>query len=120
MSDEIQYVNIIKKKGDGIKTVSYTHLDTCGYAPRANFERLLPFVDLFLYDIKTMDTAIHKKYMGFGNEQILENLEYLNHAGADIYIRIPTIKGVNADEKSMRAILSYLKEKQDVYKRQVF
>ena len=97
-----------KLKAAGI----HVAIDTCGYAPRANFERLLPFADLFLYDIKTMDTAIHKKYMGFGNEQILENLEYLNHAGADIYIRIPTIKGVNADEKSMRAILSYLKEKQ--------
>lgn len=86
-------------------------IDTCGYAPRENFERILPLADTFLYDIKTMDNAVHKKYIGFGNEQILKNLEYLSCMGARIYIRIPTIREVNGDTASMKAILSYLKEK---------
>lgn len=87
-------------------------IDTCGQAPCENFKRLLPYVDTFLYDIKTMDNEVHKKYMGMGNEQILENLEQISNEGARIYIRIPVIKEVNGTEKDMQAIIDYLKEKQ--------
>lgn len=86
-------------------------IDTCGQAPYCNFERILPYVDTFLYDIKTMDNDIHKKYMGAGNEQILENLERLSAAGARIFIRIPAIKEVNGNLKDMEDIISYLLEK---------
>lgn len=86
-------------------------IDTCGYAPYENFERILPYIDTFLYDIKTMDNEIHKKYMGAGNERILSNLERLNAAGARIYIRIPTIKEVNGTDADMKDIISYLTEK---------
>lgn len=86
-------------------------IDTCGQAPYENFERLLPYINTFLYDIKTMDNEIHKKYMGLGNETILSNLEKLSAAGARIYIRIPTIKEVNGTEESMKEIISYLQEK---------
>ena len=58
-----------------------------------------------------MDNDLHKKYMGAGNELILSNLEKISAAGARIYIRIPTIKGVNADDESMKAIIAYLLEK---------
>ena len=58
-----------------------------------------------------MDNDLHKKYMGAGNELILSNLEKISAKGARIYIRIPTIKGVNADDESMKAIISYLLEK---------
>lgn len=87
-------------------------VDTCGQAPYENFERLLPYVDTFLYDIKTMDNDVHKKYMGMGNEQILDNLERISARGARIYIRIPVIKEVNGTKEDMEAIISYLKEKQ--------
>lgn len=86
-------------------------IDTCGYAPYENFERILPYIDTFLYDIKTMDNEIHKKYMGAGNERILSNLEKLSEAGARIYIRIPTIKEVNGTDTDMKDIISYLTER---------
>ncbi len=86
-------------------------IDTCGYAPYESFERILPYVDTFLYDIKTMDNEIHKKYIGTGNEQILSNLERLNEDGARIYIRIPTIKEVNGTDESLQAVIDYLQEK---------
>ena len=86
-------------------------IDTCGHAPYGNFERLMPYVDTFLYDIKTMNVEIHKKYIGADNVQILSNLEKLNAAGARIYLRIPTIKGINADETSMKEIINYLQDK---------
>lgn len=85
-------------------------VDTCGHASYENFERLLPHVDTFLYDIKAIDTDVHKKYVGADNDLILENLEKLSKAGARIYIRIPTIKGVNSDKDSMLRIIRWLKD----------
>lgn len=84
-------------------------IDTCGYAPYENFERILPYVDTFLYDIKAIDNTVHKKYIGVDNTLILENLEKLSQAQGRIYIRIPTIKGVNADRESMQAVIDWLK-----------
>lgn len=83
-------------------------IDTCGQAPYENYERILPFVDTFLYDIKTIDTNKHRQYMGTGNEVILKNLQKLSSAGARLYIRIPVIKEVNGDERSIKEIIAYL------------
>lgn len=109
MTQDMDYIEALCKK---LKRIGITvTIDTCGHAPYENFERILPYVDTFLYDIKTLDNDIHKKYMGAGNEKILENLEKLSASGARIYIRIPTIKGVNAEDDSMKAIISYLQDK---------
>ena len=76
MTADMAYVEELAKKLSryGI-TVT---IDTCGQAPYENFARILPYVDTFLYDIKTMDSQVHKKYMGTGNETILSNLEKLS------------------------------------------
>lgn len=109
MTADIDYIEALVKKLDrlGISVV----IDTCGQAPYGNFERILPYIDTFLYDIKTIDTEVHEKYMGTGNELILDNLEKLSQAGAGIYIRIPTIKEVNGSDESMKAIIEYLQSK---------
>jgi pyruvate formate lyase activating enzyme len=86
-------------------------IDTCGYAPYERFEAILPYVSTFLYDVKCMDNETHKKYMGVGNELILENLCRLSADGARIYIRIPVIKEVNGTEENMKATIDFLKEK---------
>ena len=83
-------------------------IDTSGYAPYENFKRILPYIDTFLYDIKAMDNEVHKKWIGTENTIILENLKKLSADGAKIYIRIPTIEGVNADEESMKAVIKWL------------
>ena len=86
-------------------------VDTCGYAPLENYRRLLPFVDMWLYDVKTLDEEKHKKYIGQSNDVILRNLEFLAQNGAHINIRIPTVHPVNDDDESMMATINYLKEK---------
>ncbi len=86
------------------------YIDTCGYAPYERFERILPYVDVFLYDIKLMNAEDHKKFIGVDNALILENLKKLAAAGAGIYIRIPTIGGVNASDEFMEEVISFLKE----------
>lgn len=83
-------------------------IDTCGFAPYDNFKRVLPYVDTFLYDIKAMDKKVHEEFIGVDNTLILENLEKLSADNARIYIRIPTIKGVNADDESMNAVIEWL------------
>lgn len=110
MMADMDYVEELAKRLDKMG-ISVT-IDTCGQAPCENFERLLPYVDTFLYDIKTMDNDVHRKYMGMGNEQILENLEYISGKGARIYIRIPVVREVNGSIEDMGAIIDYLKEKQ--------
>ena len=57
-------------KGCGI----HTAVDTAGCVPAAAFDRILPYTDLFLFDVKCIDSEKHKRYTGVGNEQILANL----------------------------------------------
>ena len=85
-------------------------IDTCGFAPYEKYEKILPYVDTFLYDIKAMDSAVHQEWTGVDNALILENLKKLSAAGANLYIRIPTIGGVNADEEFMQQVIAFLKE----------
>ena len=85
-------------------------IDTCGYVPFKKFEAILPYVDTFLYDVKVMDPELHKQYIGVDNHLILENLVKLSEAGARIYIRIPTVKEVNGNEKNMLDTIQFLKE----------
>lgn len=84
-------------------------VDTCGYAPLENYRRLLPFVKMWLFDIKIVDEEKHKKYIGRSNDVIFNNLEFLAANGAPINIRVPTVGGVNDDDESQLAIIGYLK-----------
>lgn len=85
-------------------------VDTCGEAPYERFKAMLPYVSTFLYDVKSMDPEIHKKYMGADNARILDNLCRLSADGARIYIRIPMIKEVNATEENIRATIDFLRK----------
>ena len=85
-------------------------IDTCGYVPYERFEKILPYVNTFHYDVKVMDPELHKKYMGTDNKLILENLIRLSQDGARIYIRIPTIKEVNGNEENMKETIAFLKQ----------
>ena len=86
----------------------HTAVDTAGCVPWLNFEKVLPYTDLFLYDIKTLDNEKHKKYIGSGNEQILKNLRMLSQREANIWIRIPVIPNVNDNE--IEKITTYAKQ----------
>ena len=68
----------------------------------------MPYTDLFLYDIKIIDTEKHKQYVGVGNELILENLRKLFQANAKIWIRVPVISGINDSIKEMQLIKDFL------------
>ncbi|MBR5546227.1 MAG: glycyl-radical enzyme activating protein [Clostridia bacterium] len=93
-----------KCKENGI----HTAVDTAGHVPFEHFERILPFTDLFLYDLKLPDSEQHRQYTGVGNELILTNLQKLFQAGAHLWIRIPVIPGVNDQPETMQQIKDWL------------
>ena len=93
-------------KGEGINTA----VDTCGFVPKAVIERIAPFTDTFLYDIKAIDPAVHKKCTGHTNELILENIKFIDSLGKKIEVRIPFVPGFNSEETlKMRDFLKTLK-----------
>ena len=87
-------------KEDGISTA----LDTCGCAKREVYESLLPYTDIFLYDIKHITDEGHIRCTGRPNRQILDNLRFLSDAGAKIEIRIPLVPGYNDDAETLDGI----------------
>ena len=74
-------------------------VDTAGAVPYAHFEKLLPYTDVFLYDIKCLDSQLHRQGTGVGNEIILKNLERLRKEGKRILIRIPEIPGFSQGQE---------------------
>ena len=100
-------IKILKQcKENGI----HTAVDTAGHIPFQSFEKILPYTDLFLYDIKILDSQKHKKYTGVGNELILENLKKLFKSKAKIWIRIPIISDINDSVEEMQKIKDFLDE----------
>lgn len=86
----------------------HTAVDTAGNVDWERFVQILPYTDLFLFDIKAWDEEKHKKATGAGNARIHRNLIALGEHGAKIHIRIPVIPGVNADPAEMQAIGQFL------------
>lgn len=86
----------------------HTTVDTCGYAQWKVFERILPYTDLFLFDLKLLDPGKHEKYTGVKNRLILENLEKLIAAHAKVEVRIPVIPGINNDGHELDLYMNYL------------
>ena len=85
-------------------------LDTTGFAPWEAMERTMPYVDLYLYDLKHMDSAKHKAAVGVPNEQIHENARLLAAAGKKLQVRIPVIPMFNWDEENIRATAAFCRE----------
>lgn len=73
-------------------------IDTCGYVDFKVFERIIPYVDEFLYDIKAMDPEVHRRCTGKDNQLILENLKRLDELGCKVEIRYPYVPGYNDGE----------------------
>ena len=115
MAQDMEYVAALLQ---ALKRVGiHTAIDTCGAVPVQNYEKVLPYTDLFLYDLKMMDSEKHARYTGVSNEQVLENLKYLSSRGAAIDLRLILVKDVNADRADIQAIAEWLKEEQIVVER---
>ena len=85
----------------------HTAVDTCGHAPFASFEKIMPLVDLFLYDLKIMDPLKHNSFTGEGNGLILDNLTRLSHSSSSLAIRIPLIPGSNDSQTDIKQLADF-------------
>jgi pyruvate formate lyase activating enzyme len=79
-------------------------IETSGHAAWEHIEVLLPYVDIFLGDVKESNSDRHKQFTGVGNERILDNLERLDRAGTRIILRCPIVPTFNDREEHLRAI----------------
>ncbi len=89
-----------------------TAVDTCGFVSRDVIDKILPYVDTFLYDIKAIDEDIHIKCTGKTNKQILENLKYIDSCSKPIEIRIPYVPDFN--DNQIDKIATFLKSIKNV------
>ncbi len=76
----------------------HTAVDTCGDVPREAFEKVMPYTDMFLYDIKAVDEQTHRRCTGHSNRRILDNLRFLSEQNQKIEIRFPLVPGYNDRE----------------------
>ena len=90
-------------KKEGINTA----VDTCGYVPKESIDKVLPYTDTFLYDIKAIDENVHVKCTGKSNRLILENIKYIDSLDKSIEVRIPYVPNYN--DNQIKQIADFLK-----------
>ncbi len=86
----------------------HTAVDTSGEADNQTVQSILPFTDLFLYDLKLIDPAEHKKWTGVSNDRILENLKLVCKSGKPVWIRIPLIANITDNETNITGIADHV------------
>ena len=85
-----------------------TAVDTSGYSSPENYKAILPFTDIFLFDLKHMDEGRHKEYTGVTNTLILDNYKFLINSGKDMLVRIPVIPGFNDDQDNLGRLREFI------------
>ena len=100
---------LIRLKERGFQTA----LDTTGYMGYDILKRVIPYTNLFLYDLKHMDGDIHRTVIGVGNDIILENARRLARDGGKMQIRIPVIPLFNDSTEVIEAVGAFCKSLKD-------
>ena len=88
-------------------------IDTCGNVPYLSFERILPYVDSILFDVKIYDSQEHKRFTGAGNQRIFDNLQRLSKAMTPkqkLWIRTPLIPNATANVQNIQDICTFIKD----------
>lgn len=95
----------------------HTAVDTSGLCKKSDIDAVLPYTELFLYDIKHIDENEHKRYTEQSNKIILENLEYLaekvKNTDKKIWIRTPIIPNATDTDENIRGIARFIIDKSD-------
>lgn len=86
----------------------HTTVDTSGFTTPETLMSIMPFTDLFLYDIKHLDPETHLRYTGVRNDVIISNLDMILSEGAEVWLRIPVIPGVTASRAYMEELRKFI------------
>jgi pyruvate formate lyase activating enzyme len=106
MQPEFMIAVLKRLKYEGIHTV----IETSGYAPWAIVEEAAKFIDLFIYDLKLIDSVSSEYYLGVQNSLMLDNLKRLQQSGANLQVRMPLIPQANDDQKNIKQTAKFLTE----------
>ena len=96
-----------------------TAVDTSGLCKKEDLDRVLPYTDIFLYDLKLADNLRHEQWTGVPNARILENFEYLtekrrtSRPDLGLWVRTPIIPGATDDEENIRALARIVRDRAD-------
>lgn len=97
----------------------HTAIDSSGLCSKEALDRVLPWTDLVLYDLKLADSQAHKKWTGVGNERILDNFHYLlsrkKDLGYDIWVRTPIIPGATDSDDNIRALAALVEDRVEAW-----
>jgi pyruvate formate lyase activating enzyme len=88
----------------------HTAVDTAGNVPIESLSAVQPYTNLFLYDVKAFDPALHRRLTGVSNARILRNLRRLGQLGARLWVRLPYVPNLNNDRTEIKAIAALLKD----------
>lgn len=86
-----------------------TALESTACAKYENIQKLLPYLDLYLMDIKHTNSEKHKQFTTQPNELILENAKKLAVDAKKLIIRVPVIPTFNDTEEEIRGIAEFTK-----------
>lgn len=86
----------------------HTAIETAGFTQWKTLERVLPHLDLVLYDLKFIDSRKHQRFTGVPNEIILDNLQRLAKMKVDIILRLPLIPGYNDSAEDLDEMISFI------------
>lgn len=102
---------LTRLKAEGVNTA----VDTCGFTRWETLASFLPVTDVFLYDLKLFDNALHVRFTGQSNAQILENFERLTEAcgktGKRIWVRTPVIPGATDTDENIRSLAFVVRDR---------
>jgi formate C-acetyltransferase len=90
----------------GLNTV----VETSGAAPWSAFERVMPLVDRFFFDLKGRGNGLHRELTGRPDDTIIDNATRLVQAGAPVQFRMPVVPGLNDAPDSLDSIAGLIKE----------
>ena len=101
-------LDLLKKaKAEGL----HTAVDTSGFVDAAEFKKILPYLDLVLLDVKTMDDLKHRDLTGVSNQKTLNIMELLEAEKQPYWIRQVIVPGITDDLKEMQKFAEYLQQK---------
>ena len=103
---ELAIALLREARGRGI----HTCVETCGEVPEELLMQASAFTDHFLFDVKAVDSGLHKRLTGVGNERILSNLRALLAKGARVTLRCPMIPGANDSPQDLIALRDLIRQ----------
>ena len=86
----------------------HTALDTSGLVSEKILRQATELADLILYDLKSLNDKVHRKYTGVSNKKILENLEIALRGAARVVLRVPLVTGFNDTPGDQQQLINYL------------